>query len=390
MRVLLTGIQGTYNYGCEAIIRGTAIILRNMIPDVKIDYVSPNRLADDAKRLQGSGVQVIGYDITTKMKFFTNRVLRKLNLPNSVNRFSAFYLKKYDAVLSIGGDIYTIWSNGGYARHLVELGDLCERIHVPYILWGCSVGPFEKNPEIKLVFQKHLKRISLIVAREQVTIDYLKTIGVDKNVIFSFDPAFSVQFPTGKDNEKKMTLGVNLSPLSLKYLNFDESECVKMYADLLCGFIEQFGHKIILLPHVVDCVNSDNDLYYLRKIYKAIPSNIREHVTLVNNDPGFVGIKKYINQCDVVIAARMHCAINAVATGVPAIFLSYSEKSKGMSKLVYGSTDYCIPLSQFNIGNIEELEHLMSNVKLDSNIMDRIKDKENVKIAFEKIIKRTI
>lgn len=53
-----------------------------------------------------------------------------------------------------------------------------------------------------------------------------------------------------------------------------------------------------------------------------------------------------------VIAARMHCGINAIICGVAAIFLSYSEKSRGMSKLVYGKDVACVPLEDFNEENI--------------------------------------
>ena len=40
--VLLIGIGGVYNYGCEAIVRGTIEILRNVDPAIKISYASYN------------------------------------------------------------------------------------------------------------------------------------------------------------------------------------------------------------------------------------------------------------------------------------------------------------------------------------------------------------
>lgn len=389
MRVLLTGIQGTYNYGCEAIVRGTARILRDMFPDIQIDYVSPGRYVNDTCRLQGSGVNVIKCDITTRLKYYANKIFKMIKLPYTANVFTTHFLKKYNAVFSIGGDIYTIWSDGGYARYLVELGDLCEKINVPYVLWGCSVGPFENNLKIKTIFQKHLKNISLIVAREQVTINYLKSLGIEHNVLFSFDPAFSVPTPHHNQKENKKIVGINLSPLSLKYLKLEEKDCVKIHAEILSALMVKYGYSIFLLPHVVECADGDNDLYYLRKVYEAIPSHLKGQVTLVDNDPGFIGLKEYIEQCKVVIAARMHCGINSVATGTPALFLSYSEKSKGMSKLVYGSTDYCIPLSQFNKDNIDRIEQLITDIKLDIELIDRINDKINIKIALEQLLKVT-
>ncbi|MEG1861896.1 MAG: polysaccharide pyruvyl transferase family protein, partial [Bacteroidaceae bacterium] len=200
MKVLLIGIGGTYNYGCEAIVRGTVEKLRSLFPEIQVDYAS-SRVEDDKKRLEGCNVNIISRKNKWAWWNLTRNILDRLSIKNSISTEDLSLIKKYDAVFSIGGDIYTIFDDGSYAKHLVQYGDICEKYGVPYILWGCSVGPFEQNPAILEIFKKHLKNISLIVAREKVTVDYLKSIGIEKNVVFSFDPAFSV--PSIKKVEKK-------------------------------------------------------------------------------------------------------------------------------------------------------------------------------------------
>lgn len=387
MNILLIGIQGTYNYGCEAIVRGTSAILHGMYPDVRIYYLSPVRYADDEKRLKGAGVNIIHYDRGIRRRIFVNKVLRHFKLPFTISKYSRRYLKKFDAVFSIGGDIYTIWSNGLYHKELVNLGNFCERINVPYILWGCSVGPFEKNLEIKRIFREHLSRISLIVAREPATIDYLRSMGIEDNVIFSFDPAFSVPSVTNATRPDGKTLGVNLSPLSIKYFNLEEMECVKIHAEMIAELILRYSYKIILLPHVVDCEPRDNDFLYLKKVYEAIPQELSKEVRLVDNDPGFAGIKEEIKQCQAVIAARMHCAINSIASGVPAIFLSYSAKAKGMSKAVYGTEEYSVPLTTFCKDNAETIKALIDKVRIPEGLDVSINNKDNVKQRLDRLIK---
>ena len=49
----------------------------------------------------------------------------------------------------------------------------------------------------------------------------------------------------------------------------------------------------------------------------------------------------------IVIAARMHCAINALAAQVPTLLIAYSQKAMGMCQYVYGSGDWVLPLSEF-------------------------------------------
>ena len=86
-------------------------------------------------------------------------------MPFALQRFEIHkkLLKSYDAVLSIGGDIYTIFSKrGDYPVEHIRFGERCLKLGVPYILWGCSVGPYDDYPETKRIFIDHLKRISLI------------------------------------------------------------------------------------------------------------------------------------------------------------------------------------------------------------------------------------
>lgn len=71
-------------------------------------------------------------------------------------------------------------------------------------------------------------------------------------------------------------------------------------------------------------------------------------------------------RCDFVIAARMHCAVNAVSTGVPALFLAYSEKAKGMAEYVYGSNEPVIPLMDFE--NTSKISYLLDNWKYSLNL----------------------
>ena len=66
-------------------------------------------------------------------------------------------------------------------------------------------------------------------------------------------------------------------------------------------------------------------------------------------------------KCDLVIAARMHCAINAVAANVPTILVSYSRKAVGMCQYVYGNSEWVIPLNKFTSDNVLGKVRLMIN-----------------------------
>ena len=103
----------------------------------------------------------------------------------------------------------------------------------------------------------------------------------------------------------------------------------------------------MLIPHVLSPNANDNDLSYMKLIYGEMPEKYQSKIRIVESDPGFVGIKDFIRQCDFVVAARMHCAINAITMSVPTLLLSYSEKAKGMAEHVYGTKEAVIGLTEF-------------------------------------------
>lgn len=95
-----------------------------------------------------------------------------------------------------------------------------------------------------------------------------------------------------------------------------------------------------------DFNEKDDDLRYLRKVKQAIEPEHQKLLTLLKSDPGFVGTKKELINCDLIIAARMHCAINALAAHVPTILIAYGRKAVGMCQYVYGNHDWVLQLSE--------------------------------------------
>ena len=279
-------------------------------------------------------------------------------------------LKNIDAVFSIGGDIYTLSPTAGYSMSFPKFGDTVRRKGIPYLLWGASVGPFTENPEAERAFTKHLKGLSLITARETETVDYLRSLGISDNVVPCADPAYVVApeiMANGSRQTDKFTIGINLSPLSNRYADHSEVEAIHMQAKTIEGLIKAFDARIVLIPHVVcDFNEGDDDCRYLRKIQQEIAPEYQEVMTLLESDIGFVGTKKELIKCDLIIAARMHCAINALAAHVPTLLVAYSRKAVGMCQYVYGNGDWVLPLSGFSTkGLLEGKVRAMENQEVE-------------------------
>lgn len=358
--VLLIGIGGTYNYGCEAIVRGTVAILKAYNPEIYISYASYN-YDDDVRRLAGCEVKILPRPHRKKWTIhnIVRKVLSYAGISYTLPYDSMEWVSSFDTVFSIGGDIYTLQANGAYNRSLPLFMERCQSAGLKYVLWGASVGKFESNPHALRFFKRHLPKIDLIVAREQNTVDYLRSLGCIHNVCMAPDPAYFVPCPAiGSPADDKTVVGINLSPVSAMYEYGDMSMAIARQSRAIAGLIERMHCSVLLIPHVLAPNANDNDLSYLHEIKKAIPIQFQDGVSVIDTDPQFIGMKRYLSQCNYVIAARMHCAINAITTGVPTLFLSYSEKAKGMVRYVYGADDAVMSLKNF-----EDTEQVVS--KLD-------------------------
>ena len=139
-----------------------------------------------------------------------------------------------------------------------------------------------------------------------------------------------------------------MSPLSNRYLkyNYLDEEWLDIWSDRIVRIADDLKYDtIFLIPHVINDDNTgDDDYLYLSKIYDRIKND--RNVVLLPKNVGFCGIKEYLVQCDVIFAARMHCAVNSISCGVPTIFLSYSPKSVGMCKHVYNNMDWVIDMNK--------------------------------------------
>lgn len=363
MRVGLYGIYGTYNFGCEAIVRGAVKFIRNNFGNCDIIYFS---YSYDFDRIALRDLDIKIVSVENKHTFIVRAINKTLRMIHSKKQIPTIPFNKIidqiDVVFSIGGDIYTIPAylrekeKYPYYNHLVDFCNRAISNGKKVIVYGASVGPFGKYIKAVNYYVNNLSKYDKILCREQDSVDYLKKLGLD-NMTFFPDPAFTVRLAQDNEVEKKY-IGVNLSPLSLNETNgsYGEKE-IKSMASLMDKLIEETDERLLFIPHVISNNPNDNDYLFLKEICKKMEH--KDNVTFADYSGGFLGIKKQLRECKIVISSRMHCAINAVCENVPTIFLSYSQKSIGMCKYVYGDERWVIRLNDINTDLISKAKELL-------------------------------
>lgn len=345
---------GSANHGCEAIVRGTHEVLKQKLrlfsfaPDEEIKY----QLNEIVEVFGDTPAVIKKYSLPYFLSALQVKLFNKTSLVTGYRKHQFFSkVKKGDICLSIGGDNYTYqgtWELADYNKILNKKG-------AKTVLWGCSI---DEHLIPNLV--EDLNRYRMIITRETLTYNALKKNGVTADIRLCSDPAFQLQF-----NEvelppyfvKDQTIGINLSPLILKYGNKDL--ILKNFEHLIQYIIAETSLQIALIPHVV--VEGNDDREVMKPLYEKFKDTNR---IVLLDDHNCSDLKGFISKCRFFLGARTHATIAAYSTHVPTVVVGYSMKAKGIAQDIFGTHEnYVCPVQDFTSDNelINSLQWLMSN-----------------------------
>ena len=358
--IFIIAPNGSYqNRGCEAIVRGTVKILREHFTNPRFVSLS---IFQSEKQYREQCQSETDNDILhlSSRRLDKKEVLEHLWRPkvwtgvfqHIFNRKAMYswvygdmlpYLKNASAVLSVGGDNYSL--DYGIPAQFTALDDIVYERGKPNILWGASVGPFSALPDYERYMQGHLNRFTGIFARESVTINYLKSIEVTRNVHRVADPAFLMDpvKPDGIDDKMPIpegAIGINLSPLMAKYVTGgDIDQWTRVAASIIQKVAKTTDTPIYLIPHVTE--KDSNDYIFMQRALSEIREN-KEKIILVPPIYNAAQIKWIIGRMKLFAGARTHSTIAALSSGIPTLSFAYSIKAQGINGDIFGHTDYCI------------------------------------------------
>ena len=331
---------GSYNHGCEAIVKSTSKVLNK-----ELILASANPESDKKYNIDDY-VKVIADNEECISKI--NRLISALyfKLTHSDYLFTYFrhktffdLIKKGDICFSIGGDNYCY--NG--QDILAHYNRAIHKKGAKTVLWGCSVEP----ELIKGDIAKDLSTYDLIVTRETLSYNALKA--VNDNTVLYCDPAFQLDVVKNDLPEKFLegnTVGINVSPLILSYEN-SEGATIKNYINLVNYIIDNTDMNVALIPHVVQEGNDDREA--LKLLYSR--ANDKSRVSVIP-DCAAPELKGYISRCRFFVGARTHATIAAYSTMVPTLVVGYSIKSRGIARDLFGTEEnYVIPVQNLNDDN---------------------------------------
>lgn len=370
-RIILAG-NGSYdNRGCEAIVRGTAEIIRHYYSNPSFLCVSSfNSKGQFIKQSIGEGDPLITHKKINRRQskfdaeWLFYKSLGSINLnfyKHWIHKEILAHLSESQAILSVGGDNYSL--DYGLPRTFTYLDDIVLKKRKPLVIWGASIGPFDKDPKYEKYMIKHLQDVTAIFARESATIEYLDRKGVTDNVYSTADPAFLMKPKKLNDKTNKIkegAIGINLSPLMAKYVTAGNiEEWTKMAAEIVSLISKKTARTIYLIPHVT--TSSSNDYLFLKNVLSKI-NNHEDKIILIPPIYSAPETKWIISKMVLFAGARTHSTIASLSSCVPTLSFAYSIKSKGINKDIFGHELYSLgPDSLKPSIVVEQIESMIEN-----------------------------
>lgn len=339
MKVLLAANWSAVNLGCEAIDVGTTNIIGDKVKQIIYSTTDPN----ESKILKGKPTCVtqLHYKelfLEKAIRYSICKILGKC-LVSPKKCFATYYegFAQSNVSLFVGGDCYCYPNNDW----LYQLQKLAKKYNNTTVLWGASIE-FHNNEQ---TLKKYLNHFDFLFLRESLSYQTVKGLGID-NVFLFPDPAFTLEcekceLPAGFLPNK--TIALNISPFISKY-NAELGR--KNVLNLIKFILNNTDNTIMMFPHVKDDLK---EIEIFRKMYLN-----DSRIIFCNNDflMNSRQIKYVISNCRLAIVARTHASIAAYSTLVPTLVMSYSIKSKGIAKDLFGSyNNYLVSLQELTEEN---------------------------------------
>lgn len=356
---VLAGNGSYLNRGCEAIVRGTTRILRNAFKHPKFINANfdfsrrPHFPIETDKDIVNRAIIMRRWSSKWIAKQFFERVSTRMDEAFTYRSIKDDIVAS-TAVLSIGGDNYTL--DYGMPNDVLALDNYVTRLKRPLIIWGASIGPFDKRPKLAKRLHDHLKsKVTAFFVREKLSYEYLLRHGISENVILMGDPAFVMEAESVSEDKigfslPRDALGVNLSPLMAKWVTHGNVKAWMLRSiEIVRNMRRSFDMPIVLIPH--DTRPHTNDYKFMREVLENLGGD-RSDIFLLREDLTAAETKWVISRMKCMVAARTHATIAAFSSYVPTVSLGYSAKAEGINKQIFGHTDFLISGSDIDRDNV--------------------------------------
>jgi polysaccharide pyruvyl transferase WcaK-like protein len=244
-----------------------------------------------------------------------------------------------DLVLDIGaGDSFSdIYGGKRFIKYLLAKATV-HAAGVPLVVSPQTIGPFARS-WARLLALASLRRSAAVFARDQLSIDFLRSVGHVGPVHLASDVALKLPFsPPAPRETGPLRIGINVSGLLMNggYSGANQFGLKGDYPAMMRRLISRFAARDDCEVHLVSHVISE--VFPVEDDFRASAALAAElagqfgggQIVLAPKFATPSEAKSYIAGMDFFMGARMHACIAAFSSGVPVVPMAYSRKFAGL------------------------------------------------------------
>lgn len=401
MNILIVN-QPPFNRGDESAHKGLIRTIIKQFPGVQIRVMCPSYNAESIRQYRVHSECVsyitdpmgyIGYGFLSWHGLTLSNILQSLR--PSFKKYKRIY-EWADVVLCAPGGICM----GGFQDwdHLNHLA-LAKIFKKPLVYYGRSFGPFptetEKNRAFKKLSLEMLHYFSFLSIRDHKTelladefgIPYVST--VDSAFLDSPQVEIPYEVLRAIGSKPYMVFVPNYLLWHYAYKGRIRHETVIDFYSRMMDVIWKVTPEIniVMLPQLF----GGNEYPFIDvEFFRELAKGKNDSRVIVLPDCYSSDIQQtIIRDAKYVIGARYHSIVFSINQGVPCVALSYEHKINGLLESI-GKTEWCVDFSKALDTSenqekcLEEVQELISNLSVDTNIQLIAKNKANA--CFEKFL----
>jgi polysaccharide pyruvyl transferase WcaK-like protein len=347
-------------------IANTEIIAKTTNNLLSFPYLGENVFLNNSLTGDGFFNSRIPRKIYRLGQFYKYAVTRKIlaNLSSETGELLEM-IKKADFVLLMpGGYLHEYY---GF-KNIAKMVDVVSNMGKPVYIFGQSLGPYESKDGIKTA-RKILGKTKVNILREDISAEYVNAISssaskktkVTTDIAFAYNKLFQRNVEDQNQDPKRVLLNFR------DWKNGINFEKVFLIGDKVSTYLYEHGYHI---EYISTCQGVDEYYYNDADIAKKIVTLVRKKY------PAFqptIHTKRYapkellscMKGAAFYIGMRLHGAISAILSHVPALNIGYEHKSAG----VYETID----LSNYTISIDSPLSTIMDSVEefIDEPLLSR-------------------
>jgi colanic acid/amylovoran biosynthesis protein len=353
-RIMLTGIHGMMDNGEVALLIGAVSSLKQLIPDARFYLASINGGRDESRL--GRAFPEFHADIELIRPFLLRgeRIPWRLRTILLLPQYIVPYARSAVGV-HVGADGYSDETIGGPLATITHSYQLLlgRVLRKPVVACAQSIGPFHTS-WTRFLSRSTLNRITLITARERITQDYLKHLGVTKPVHLVADLAFLME-PAPRERvddlleEAKVPRGRRLACLTPSQLvhhkivaaQSDEDKA-ELYTRAMVELVDYLGSKdveVLILCQAVEGGKYDDTV-----VGRQICARATHKPWMMKSDLTPQELKGLMGRCEIMVSSKMHSAVFATSMGTPTVVIGYHSKVHGIIGEMMGQEDFIVDI----------------------------------------------